>query len=154
MSWLTHSSNYSTTIHPRVSWIWFKLYCVVLWHDDVMKWKHFFPRNWPFVKGIHRSPVDSLSKGQLRRALMYSLMCAWTNGWANNRDARGLRRYRTCYGVIVLGGVKFGWRKLQKWYMEWLLNTLIYTSTRADLHRIRYGIYIYIYISYIIYVIL
>ena len=23
-------------------------------HDDVMKWRHF-PRNWPFVRGIHRS---------------------------------------------------------------------------------------------------
>ena len=22
-------------------------------HDDVIKWKHF-PRNWPFVRGIHR----------------------------------------------------------------------------------------------------
>ena len=25
-----------------------------LTHDDVIKWKHF-PRNWPFVRGIHRS---------------------------------------------------------------------------------------------------
>ena len=25
-----------------------------LCHDDVIKWKHF-PRNWPFVRGIHRS---------------------------------------------------------------------------------------------------
>ena len=24
-------------------------------HDDVTKWKHF-PRYWPFVRGIHRSP--------------------------------------------------------------------------------------------------
>ena len=30
-----------------------------LWkHDDVIKWKHF-PRYWPFVRGIHRSPVNS-----------------------------------------------------------------------------------------------
>ena len=27
---------------------------VVLYHDDVIKWTHF-PRNWPFVRGIHRS---------------------------------------------------------------------------------------------------
>ena len=27
-------------------------------HDDVFKWKHF-PRYWPFVRGIHRSPVPS-----------------------------------------------------------------------------------------------
>ena len=26
--------------------------------DDVIKWKHF-PRYWPFVRGIHRSPVNS-----------------------------------------------------------------------------------------------
>ena len=26
-------------------------------HDDVIKWKHF-PRYWPFVRGIHRSPVN------------------------------------------------------------------------------------------------
>ena len=25
-------------------------------HDDVIKWK-YFPRYWPFVRGIHRSPV-------------------------------------------------------------------------------------------------
>ena len=31
------------------------------WHDDVMKWKHF-PRYWPFVRGIHRTPVNSPQK--------------------------------------------------------------------------------------------
>ena len=30
-------------------------------HDDVIKWKHF-PRYWPFVRGIHRSPVNSPHK--------------------------------------------------------------------------------------------
>ena len=29
---------------------------------DVIKWKHF-PRYWPFVRGIHRSPVNSPHKG-------------------------------------------------------------------------------------------
>ena len=32
-------------------------------HDDVTKWKHF-PRYWPFVRGIHRFPVNSPHKGQ------------------------------------------------------------------------------------------
>ena len=36
-------------------------------HDDVIKWKHF-PRYWPFVRGIHRSPVNSPHKGQWRGA--------------------------------------------------------------------------------------
>ena len=34
-------------------------------HDDVIKWKHF-RRYWPFVWGIHRSPVNSPHKGQWR----------------------------------------------------------------------------------------
>ena len=32
-----------------------------LLHDDVIKWKHF-PRYWPFVRGIHLSPVNSPHK--------------------------------------------------------------------------------------------
>ena len=39
-------------------------------HDDVIKWKHF-PRYWPFVRRIRRSPVNSLHKGQWRGALMF-----------------------------------------------------------------------------------
>ena len=34
-----------------------------LTHDDVIKWKHF-PRYWPFVRGIYRSPANSQHKGQ------------------------------------------------------------------------------------------
>ena len=45
-------------------------------HDDVIKWKHL-PRFWPFVRGIHRCPVNSPHKGQWRGALMFSLICAW-----------------------------------------------------------------------------
>ena len=49
-------------------------------HDDVIKWKHF-PRYWPFVRGIHRSSVNSPHKGQWRDALLLSLICVWINGW-------------------------------------------------------------------------
>ena len=49
------------------------------------------------VRGIQRSPVNSPHKGQWRGALMFSLICAWTNGWVNNRDAGDLRRHRTHY---------------------------------------------------------
>ena len=69
-------------------------------HDDNIKWKHI-PRYWPFVWGIHRSPMNSLHKGQWRGALMFSLICAWFNG-VNNREAGDLRRYRAQYDVIVV----------------------------------------------------
>ena len=77
-------------------------------HDDVIKWKHF-PRNWPFVRGIHRSPVNSPHKGQWRGALMFSLICARINGWVNNREAGDLRRYRAHYDVIVMHTETFIW---------------------------------------------
>ena len=70
-------------------------------HDDVIKWKHF-PRYWPFVRGIHRSPVNSPHKGQWRGALMFSLICVWINGWVNNREAGDLKLYRAYYDVIVM----------------------------------------------------
>ena len=70
-------------------------------HDDVIKRKHF-PCYWPFVWEIHRSPVNSPYKGQWRRALMFSLICAWINGWVNNREAADLRHHRVHYDVTVM----------------------------------------------------
>ena len=74
----------------------------VLLHVDVINWKHL-PRYWPFVRGIHRSPVNSPHKGQWRGALMFSLICVWINNWVNNREAGDLRRYRAHYDVIAMG---------------------------------------------------
>ena len=68
--------------------------------------KHF-PRYWPFVRGIHRSPVNSQHKGQWRGALMFSLAYAWINGWGNNREAGDLRCHRAHYDVIVMIIVHF-----------------------------------------------
>ena len=70
-------------------------------HDDVIKWKHF-PRYWPFVRRIHRSPVNSPHKGQWRGALMFSLISVWINDWVNNGEAGDLRRYRIHYDVTVM----------------------------------------------------
>ena len=80
------------------SWIAIKHFWLWL---DLIKWKHF-PRYWPFVRGIHRSPVDSPHKGHWRGALMFSLIWAWTNGWVNKRDAGDLRRHRAHYDVSVM----------------------------------------------------
>ena len=80
---------------------WSAISSLSLSHDDVIKWKHF-PRYWPFVRGIHRSPVNSPHKGQWRGALMFSLICARINGLVNNREAGDLRRHRPHYDVIVM----------------------------------------------------
>ena len=68
---------------------------------DVIKWKHF-PRYWRFVCGIHRSPVISPHKGQWRGALVFSLICAWMNGWVNNRGAGEFIRHSAHYDIAVM----------------------------------------------------
>ena len=109
--------NKSYVICPRVCFACFELVfnschltCFIdlhtqhdclFYYDDVIKWKHF-PRNWPFVRGIHRSPVNSPHKGQWRGALMFSLICVWINYWVNNREAGDLIRHRAHYDVIVM----------------------------------------------------
>ena len=70
-------------------------------HDDVIKWKHF-PRYWPFVRGIHQSPVNSPHKGWWRGALMFSVICAWINGWVNNHEAWDLRHHQADYDVTLM----------------------------------------------------
>ena len=52
------------------------LYYHSVYHDDVIKCKDFL-RYWPFLRGIHRSPVNSPHKGQWRRTLMFSLIWVW-----------------------------------------------------------------------------
>ena len=66
-----------------------------------LKWKYFL-RYWTFMRGIHRSSVNSPHKGQWRGALMISLICARINGWVSNREAGDLGRHRAHYDVTVM----------------------------------------------------
>ena len=70
-----------------------------------LTWRHqmeTFSALLALCRRIHQSPVNSSHKGQWRGALMFSLICAWINGWVNNREAGDLRRHRTHYDVIVM----------------------------------------------------
>ena len=98
-------------IYALIPWVcnyeWEESFTVICDHDDVIKWKHF-PRYWPFVRRIHRSPVNSPHKGQWRGALMFSLICTRINDWVNNREAGDLRRHQAHCDVIVMDEVAFG----------------------------------------------
>ena len=76
----------------RVTWMSLFVPIVLLrfaYHDDVIKWKHF-PCYWPCVRGIHRSPVNSLYKGQWRGgALMFSVMI-YASRYIHTNDANGV----------------------------------------------------------------
>ena len=75
-------------------------------HDDVIKWKHF-PRYWPFVRRIHRSPVNSPHKGPWRGALMVFFylrlnkrLCKQSWGWWFEMRLRP--SWRHCNVVILV----------------------------------------------------
>ena len=69
-------------------------------HKGPVTWK-MFPFEDVFVRGIHRPQVNSRHKGQWRGALIF-FICAWTNGWVNNRGAGNLRYHCAHYDVTVM----------------------------------------------------
>ena len=84
--------------------------------DDVIKW-NYLPRYWPFVWGIHRSPVNSPHKGQRRGALVFSLICA-LNKWLSKQlrgwwfETPSCPLWRHCYvmsEIIVAPGCHEAW---------------------------------------------
>ena len=77
------------------------IHMTLIIHDDIIKWKHF-PRQFTICAGNSPLRVNSPHKGQWRRALVFSLICVWINGWVNTREAGDLRRHRAHYDVIVM----------------------------------------------------
>ena len=96
----TFYSQQSTFLPCKVTILWLSSNAADM-NDDVIKWKQFL-HYWPFVRGIHQSPVNSTHKGQWCEALMFSLICAWIPSWVNNHGAGDLRCHHAHYDVIVM----------------------------------------------------
>ena len=101
-------------------------------NGDVINWKHF-PHYSLFVREIQRSLVNSPQKGQWRGALLFSLICAWTNGWVNNRDAGDLTRHCAHYDVTVT--FNQSWCSIQYIFMRKIRRTKIFLCILRDIHR-------------------
>ena len=65
-------------------------------HDDVIKWKYFLCY-WFFVTGMWFP-----SQRPVVRSFSVFIIYAWTNSWANYRDAGDLRHLRANRDVTVL----------------------------------------------------
>ena len=77
-------------------------------HDDAMTWKHF-PRYWPFVRGIHWSPVNSPHKGQWRGVLMLKSGISQTFNFKVNSFITKIYKVSSSnYGIIYLLEVVMG----------------------------------------------
>ena len=123
----TFSSNFTQPHLPIYERIWqhsnsfeFFLECMaeslscsvghfkMTWPLKLIWWRHqmeIFPALLALCsgRGIQRSPVNSQHKGQWHGTLMFSLICAWINGWVNNREAGDLRCHLVHYDVTVMG---------------------------------------------------
>ena len=80
--------------------------------------------------GFHRSLVNSPQKGQGRGALMFSLICAWINGWVNNGEAGDMRRHRAHYDVTNKDPIYFyALLRFTKMTSSWFsLHCMAFTS--------------------------
>ena len=72
--------------------------------SPVKKWAAIQKKTWwchqmKTFSGIQRY---SPHKDHWHWAKMFSKICVWTNGWANNRDAGDLRCHRTHFDVTVM----------------------------------------------------
>ena len=87
--------------------------------SSMMTWSdgNIFRVTGPLWGGIHWSLVNSPHKDQGVGALMFSLICSWTNGWVNNRDAGDVRRHCAYYGVSLFKLTIFVLFDLEVWRM-------------------------------------
>ena len=75
-------------------------------HDMMTSPMETFPRYWPIVRGIHRSPVNSPHKGQWRGALVFFFTFALTKplskqswSWWFKTPSRSL--WHHCYDLMI-----------------------------------------------------
>ena len=69
---------------------------IVIWSPHNAWWRYQIQTSFVFTGPLWGESTGD-HKGQWRRSLMFSLMFARTNGWANTRDASNLRRH--CYSL-------------------------------------------------------
>ena len=78
------------------------------------------------------SPVtgESSHKHQWRGDLMFSLICAWINGWVNNGEAGDLRRHCAYYDITVMYCGKTSIKMVKDLTDDNLVNKNIYFSVK------------------------
>ena len=97
-SWLTSGTPVNRRYNSYISW-----------HDGAIKWKHF-PHNWPFVREIHRSPVNSPHKRPMTRSFdvffdLNKRLSKQSWGWWFETLARPL--WRHCNDVTITEPINF-----------------------------------------------
>ena len=124
---ILHTLYITTTLPPD----WY--------HDDVIKWKHFLQL---LTLCVGNSPVtgEFPAQSQWRRALMFSLICAWINGYVNNREAGDLRCYHAHYDVTLMWRIVINYISVLTLFpqgqfifkqVNWFVTVVIYRKTSS-----------------------
>ena len=71
----------------------FPVFMMTSSNGNIFRITGFCTGNSPVTTGTHRSPANFPHTDRWRGAFMFSLICAWTNGWVNNQDAGDLWRH-------------------------------------------------------------
>ena len=78
----------------------FPVFMMTSSNGNMFRVTDFCAGNSPVTAG--KSPVNFSHTDQWRGALMFSLICAWTNDWVNKQDACDLRHHRSHYDVTAM----------------------------------------------------
>ena len=145
--WPWFRTVYGTTRHPFVRNHWINLKVDVnnvhrdlfgverqlvhkhkfSFYDDVITWKHF-PLYWYFVRGNHRSPVDSPAERDAKIWWFHVFFDIRIKCWPNNVVVGDLRRHRAHVTSLRSCDVRVIWLMTLIWRDEHLISVDISTS--------------------------
>ena len=120
-------------------------------HQQPSWWRHqmeTFSALLAICAGNSPAPMNSPHKGQWCGALMFTLICARINGWANNREAGDLRRHRAHFDVIIMVTVsRSPWlvrfQRLECFYAHGFASLNFVVGTLSDTAGLMWFIYAY-----------
>ena len=102
--WVVIFPRWCFTINVSSS-ICMRLVCVVIDLQYKPWWRHqmkIFSALLAFCVGNSLVTGEFPTQTPVTWSLIFSLICAWINSWANHREAGDLRRYRAHYGITVM----------------------------------------------------
>ena len=120
---------------------------IMMSRDDVIKGKNF-PCYWPFVRGMHRSPVNSPNKGQWRELWCLFDLCLkkglskQSGGWWFETPSRPLLRH---YNMSIAGAIGALFIYSRAIAISGL--TLLYISLKLRTYQIPYRTIVYFFSS-------
>ena len=94
--WLDVTEAQQCVCHTAIV-TWCYRYMMTSWNENI-----FYVTGLLWGESIDDRWVPLSKAMQWRGAFMFSLICSWTNGWANNRDTGDLRRHRANYDFTVM----------------------------------------------------